>query len=62
MTEKPGENESTLEPLESTNTAVGEPVAMAILTLLTPAVMGKERDDEPMESLRVYLPTENTTT
>jgi hypothetical protein len=60
-TEKPGAKESTVEPLESTSVAVGVPVAMASLILLTPGVMEKEPEEEPIERLSVYVPTEKTT-
>jgi len=52
-TEKLGENVSTVAPPESTNMAVGEPGDMASLILLTPGVMGKEPEDDPMESWSV---------
>ena len=44
---------STVEPPESINLAVGEPGAIASLTLLTPGVMGKEPEDDPIERLSV---------
>ena len=40
---------STVAPPESTNLAVGEPGDMASLILLTPGVMGKEPEDDPIE-------------
>lgn len=60
-TPKDGENERTVVPLKSTREAVGDPMAMASLTLLTPAVMGNVPEEEPMERWRVYEPVENTT-
>lgn len=56
-----GENERTVVPLESTREAVGDPTAMASLTLFTPAVIVNVLDEEPIERWRVYEPVENTT-
>lgn len=53
--------ERTDFPLESSSTALGVPVAIANLTVLTPGTIGNVPEDEPTLKDNVYVPVEKTT-